>query len=110
MTKRETELIKQGWERRFFASEPRLSEMAEMYEETGFEVHLEPLSAVEEPDNASEECQGCKICLEGFEDEYKVIYTRPSQGKKKKRGEKRCIKKGCLLGKPKTGCREETFQ
>lgn len=54
--------------------------MAEMYKETGFEVHLEPLSAVEEPDTTSEECQGCKICLEGFEDEYKVIYTRPRQG------------------------------
>ncbi|OGP53683.1 MAG: hypothetical protein A2Y65_00120 [Deltaproteobacteria bacterium RBG_13_52_11] len=80
MTKREEELIKEGWQRRFVTSEPRLSEMAKMYEETGFEVHLEPLSAVEEPDEDSEECQGCKICFEGFEDEYKAIYTRLKGG------------------------------
>ncbi len=80
MTKREDELIKEGWGKRFVASEPRLSEMAEMYEETGFEVHLEPLSAVEEPDEGSEECQKCRICFEGVEDQYKVIFTRPKQG------------------------------
>jgi Pyruvate/2-oxoacid:ferredoxin oxidoreductase delta subunit len=78
--------MKEGWERRFFASEPRLSEMAAVYEETGFEVHLEPLSAVEELVVASEECYGCKICFEGCEDAYKVIYTRPKQSQGKKDG------------------------
>jgi len=86
MTEREQELMKEGWQRRFFASEPRLSEMAAVYEETGFEVHLEPLSTVEEPDKTSEECQGCKICFEGFEDNYKVIFTRPKQREAKKDG------------------------
>jgi hypothetical protein len=80
MTKREEELIKEGWQRRFVTSEPRLSEMVEMYEETGFEVHLEPLPAVEEPDEDSEECQACNICFEGFEGEYRVIYTRLKAG------------------------------
>ena len=80
MKKKEDELIKKGWQRRFIASEPRLSEMSAMYEETGFDVHREPLAAVEEPDDERGECQGCRICFEGFEDEYKVIYTRPATG------------------------------
>jgi len=87
MTKREEELIKQGWQRRFFASEPRLSEMAAMYEETGFEVHLEPLSTVEEPDKDREGCGECMICFTGFEDRYQVIYTRP-KGRGKSTGTK----------------------
>ncbi|MBW2038192.1 MAG: hypothetical protein JRI46_01125 [Deltaproteobacteria bacterium] len=80
MTQREEDLIKEGWQRRFIASEPRLSEMVEMYEETGFEVHLEPISAVEKPDEESEECQKCQICFEGVEDQYRVIFTRPKHG------------------------------
>ena len=80
MKKKEEELIKKGWQRRFIASEPRLSEIADMYEKTGFEVHLEPLTAVEEQDEDSEECQECMICFDGFEDEYKVIYTRQKGG------------------------------
>jgi len=75
-TKKEEELLKEGWQRRFIASEPRLSEMKAMYEETGFEVHVEPLAGGEEPDEEREECQGCKICFAGFEDSYQVIYTR----------------------------------
>jgi len=77
MSKREDELKKEGWQKRFLAEEPRLSEMVEMYKETGFEVHLEPLSAVEEPDEKKEECQACRICFEGVEDKYQVIFTRP---------------------------------
>jgi len=77
MTKREEELIEQGWQRRFVAAESRLSEMAAVYEETGFEVHLEPLSTVEEPDKDRERCGECMICFKGFEDQYQVIYTRP---------------------------------
>ena len=80
MTHKEDELIKKGWQQRFIASEPRLSEMTAMYKETGFDVHLEPLAAIEEPDEDREEFQGCRICFEGFEDEYKMIYTRPRKG------------------------------
>lgn len=71
------EPLREGWTRRFVASEPRLSEMVKMYEEAGFEVRLEPLSAVEEPDEEGEECQRCRICFEGQEDKYRVIFTRP---------------------------------
>jgi hypothetical protein len=80
MTKREAELIKEGWQKRFIAEEPRLSEMAHLYKETGFEVHLEPLSAVEEPDEENQACQTCRICFEGNEDKYQVIFTRPQKG------------------------------
>jgi hypothetical protein len=80
MSKREDELKKQGWQKRFVAEEPRLSEMVELYKETGFEVHLEPMTAVEEPDEENEECQSCRICFEGSEEKYQVIFTRPHAG------------------------------
>lgn len=66
---REEELEKEGWTRRFSASEPRLSESVQMYEELGFEVHLEPFDV--------ESDEECHECVEGFEDTIKVIYTRP---------------------------------
>jgi hypothetical protein len=77
MIEREAELMQQGWQRRFCAAEPRLSEMAALYEQTGYEVHLEPLAAVEAPDKDRDECEGCMICYQGVEDRYQVIYTRP---------------------------------
>jgi hypothetical protein len=80
MKQNEKKLIEEGWQRRFIVSEPRLSEMVEIYKETGFEVHLEPVLAVEEPDEGDEECQTCRICFEGREDQYKVIYTRSKVG------------------------------
>jgi hypothetical protein len=81
MTAREAELIEQGWQRRFCAAEPRLSEMAAIYEETGYEVHLEPLAAVEAPDQDQDGCEACMICYQGDEERYQVIYTRPKGGK-----------------------------
>lgn len=77
MNNRENELQQEGWQRRFVAEEPRLSEMVEMYKETGFEVHLEPLSVVGDPDNENDDCQACRICFKGAEDKYQVIFTRP---------------------------------
>lgn len=69
----------QGWTMRFVAEEPRLSEAVDMYRHTGFEVLLEPL-----PANAEcKECPGketkgeCRICFNGFEDQYRIIFTRP---------------------------------
>ena len=65
------------------ANEPRLSEAVELYREAGFEVHLEPLPA----DSGCESCTGpeedreCRICFEGVEDQYRIIYTRPFKGK-----------------------------
>jgi hypothetical protein len=67
---REEDLKKQGWERRFTADEPRLSEAVEQYKEIGFEVLLEPV------DTSSEDCTSC---LNMFSDRYKTIYTRPKK-------------------------------
>jgi hypothetical protein len=74
-------LEEHGWVRQFVASEPRLSEAVELYRESGFEVHLEPLSTDQECDTcAGPEKKGqeeCRVCFEGFEDLYKIIFTRP---------------------------------
>lgn len=43
MMTREEELSRDGWEKKFVSCEPRLSEMAELYESLGLEVLLEPL-------------------------------------------------------------------
>ncbi len=79
-----TEILEdEGWTKQFVANEPRLSEAVELYKETGFEVHLEPL-----PEGPTcESCEGdegeheCRICFDGFEDQYKIIFTRPKKGK-----------------------------
>ena len=76
-------LEKEGWAKQFVTNEPRLSEAVEMYKEAGFDVHLEPLP--KEPSCESctgeEEKEECRICFEGFEDQYKIIFTRPKEGK-----------------------------
>jgi len=65
---RQEELESQGWERRTTYDEPRLSEIAEMYKEMGFEVHIEPFNPDEEP--------ACARCMEDHPELYKTIYTR----------------------------------
>jgi len=65
---RQEELTCQGWQRQATYDEPRLSEMADMYEQIGLEIHLEPLHAEEEP--------GCTGCMEIMPGLYKTIYTR----------------------------------
>jgi len=66
--KREEELKKDGWSKRFTIDEPRLSEAVAQYEEIGFEVLLEPVNT------SSGECTSC---LSALSDRYKTIYTRP---------------------------------
>ncbi|MBI4961742.1 MAG: hypothetical protein HY913_00555 [Desulfomonile tiedjei] len=63
-------LAEQGWQRRFTAEEPRLSEMKELYESLGLEVLIEP--------GMPEDDEECRSCFDevGFEDRYKTIYTR----------------------------------
>jgi hypothetical protein len=77
-------LESEGWTKQFVASEPRLSEAIEMYHEAGFEVHLEPLPKEPECDSCAgvetEEDDECRICFEGFEHLYKIIFTRPKEG------------------------------
>jgi hypothetical protein len=75
------ELERQGWARQFVANEPRLSEAVELYRETGFEVHLEPLPKAQACDTCAgtqdnKEQGECRVCFEGFEDQYKIIFTR----------------------------------
>ena len=89
---RVTTLEKEGWTRRFVAGEPRLSEAVEVYNQAGFEVYLQPLPTKE---RECETCPGeedshqdgdeCRVCFEGFEDQYKIIFTRPAQGETKSR-------------------------
>lgn len=67
---REEELKKEGWEKRFTADEPRLSEAVEQYKEIGFEVLLEPV------DTSTEECTSCMTVMA---DRYRTIYTRPKE-------------------------------
>jgi hypothetical protein len=71
-------LEKQGWIMRFVAGEPRLSEAVEIYRHAGFEVLLEPLPEETKcKDCPGEETDGeCRVCFNGFEDQYKIIFTR----------------------------------
>jgi hypothetical protein len=71
-------LEREGWVKQFVANEPRLSEAVELYKETGFDVHLEPLPKGQgcEACPGSEEKGECRVCFEGFEDQYRIIYTR----------------------------------
>jgi hypothetical protein len=62
----------QGWERKFAASEPRLSEAREEYEALGFEVLLEPPESPAEGDE-------CAACLQDDLNPVWVIYTRRRQ-------------------------------
>jgi hypothetical protein len=82
--KREDELIQAGWERRFIACEPRLSEMAEMYEEIGLKVRLEPLPTKEEMETeGTKACtgSGCSICFDVDKEHYRIIFTKPAENK-----------------------------
>jgi hypothetical protein len=74
-------LEKEGWVKQFVANEPRLSEAVDLYKELGFDVHVEPLPKGEECDTCSgteghEEKGECRVCFEGFEDQYKILFTR----------------------------------
>jgi len=64
----EEKLINEGWEKKATCDNPRLTEMVAMYEEIGFEVHLEPFNAKNE--------DGCTACMQQFPDQFKTIYTR----------------------------------
>jgi hypothetical protein len=61
-------LVLEGWERQNTLDEPRLSEVAEMYRETGFEVRIEPF----DPDRET----GCTECMKASAEKYKTLYTR----------------------------------
>jgi hypothetical protein len=72
-------LEKEGWTQRFIADEPRLSEAVDLYRDSGFEVHLEPLPEKMDCETCigDEEPEECRVCFEGNEDKYMIIFTRP---------------------------------
>ncbi|MHC4942334.1 MAG: hypothetical protein ACYTG7_04880 [Planctomycetota bacterium] len=72
MTRRGDKLEAEGWTRRSVATEPRLSEIVELYEDIGFEVRLEPHAEEENSPDAQ-----CTVCMEEDRDRFKVVYTRP---------------------------------
>ena len=82
------EMLRQmGWRRQFVANEPRLSEVVEIYKEAGFDVHLEPLLKESECENCADgegEGKECRICFEGVEDQYMIIFTRPKGNEQNK--------------------------
>ncbi len=68
----EEKLIKEGWEKQSTYDDPRLSEMIEIYQEIGLEVHLEPFNAKYET--------GCTGCMQLMPDLFKTVYTRRKAG------------------------------
>jgi hypothetical protein len=68
----ENELTRDGWQKQSTTDEPRLSELAEMYKDIGYDVHLEPFHPEEEP--------GCTECMKLQADRYKTIYIRKKSG------------------------------
>ncbi|MCX8023013.1 MAG: hypothetical protein N2745_09610 [Syntrophorhabdaceae bacterium] len=76
MTEKEKALIEAGWEKRFIACEPRLSEMVELYREIGFEVHLEPLPSEGELEGSICCDETCTACYDLDRARYRIIYTR----------------------------------
>ncbi len=70
--RKDEELAREGWIRRFVGGPPRLLEVREVYEMLGHEVRLETLS----PEELAEECGDCRLALELF----RVVYTRRKLG------------------------------
>ena len=73
-------LEKEGWTRQFIADEPRLSEAVALYQETGYEILLEPVPKKEQTGDFIMMGQKCMTCFEGKEDQYKIIFTRCIKG------------------------------
>ncbi len=69
-------LEREGWNRQFVANEPRLSEAVELYKETGYEVHLEPVPTGGDPSDLPMVGSECTTCFDGTEDQYRIIFTR----------------------------------
>ena len=63
-------LIAAGWTRRSLVGPDRATEMADTYEQLGFEVHLRSLAPVDITD-----C--CTHCTATLCTSYVVVYTRP---------------------------------
>ena len=73
----------EGWKKQFIASEPRLTEAKKIYKDIGLEVKIVSLPKVQECEihaTGENESEGeCQVCFKGFENQYKIIYTRPAR-------------------------------
>ena len=65
----DSELVSEGWERRFIADVRRAEEAMELYEQLGYEVRAEPAQAEE----LGADCDDCQLFLLL---QFKTIYTR----------------------------------
>ncbi|HEV2581922.1 MAG TPA: hypothetical protein VGT44_13795 [Ktedonobacteraceae bacterium] len=71
---RSARLQAEGWTRRFTALGRRLNEAAELYNELGYEVQLEPVNLEEEETMGAESCKDCFVTMQA-----RTIYTRPKE-------------------------------
>jgi hypothetical protein len=71
---RRAQLQAEGWTRRFTALGRRLNEAAELYNELGYEVRLEPVNLDEEETAGAEGCKACFVTMQA-----RTIYTRPKE-------------------------------
>jgi hypothetical protein len=65
---RDAALARAGWQRRFVAGPPELGDIVDLYQRTGYAVHLEPAMGADLPDG----CGGCSLATTFF----RVIYVR----------------------------------
>ena len=65
-------LVAEGWKRRFIGDARQTKEATELYQQLGFEVHAEPVSAEE----MGGDCDDCRVLILL---EFKTIYTRPKR-------------------------------
>lgn len=68
---RETELMRDGWTRRFVAAPPRLEEMMALYRSLGLEVTDEPVDQT----TLDADCSGCFTAAAAS----RIIFTRIPQ-------------------------------
>ncbi len=66
------DMLAAGWERRNLTDPERAQEMAEVYQQGGFEVRLVPLSPLDFG-------PACSTCAETVCKDYLVIYTRKAE-------------------------------
>jgi hypothetical protein len=71
---RSSQLQAEGWTRRFTALGRRLNEAAELYNDLGYEVRLEPVNLDEEETAGAESCKDCFVTMQA-----RTIYTRPKE-------------------------------
>lgn len=62
-----------GWQRRFAIERSRAADLARLYEESGYEVALDPVS----PELLRDECSDCRLVTQL---EYVLLYTREAAG------------------------------